>query len=97
MSLIPGADTGFEVRGDATLFEAGVWAAWRPPVGTRAKPWWGSRGRSPRKLLYFRDFIGLENVFQEVNLLHFCHHEWGKIHKMTQTLKMFQLKYKFSL
>ena len=31
----------------------GSWGPPRPPCGSRAKPWWGIRGRSPRKLLDF--------------------------------------------
>ena len=31
----------------------GSWGPPRPPCGSRAKPWWGTRGRSPRKLLDF--------------------------------------------
>ena len=31
----------------------GSWGPRRPPCGSRAKPWWGNRGRSPRKLLDF--------------------------------------------
>ena len=27
----------------------------KPPSGSRAEPWWGSRGRSPRKLMDFLD------------------------------------------
>ena len=31
----------------------GSWRPPRPPCGSRAKPWWGDRGQSPRKLLDF--------------------------------------------
>jgi hypothetical protein len=42
----------------------GARAALRPPVGPGQSP--GGGPESPRKLLEFRDFIGLKNVSQNV-------------------------------
>ena len=32
----------------------------KPPSGSRAEPWWGPRGRSPRKLREFGHFKALK-------------------------------------
>ena len=54
-----GADPGILVRGGGVeLFFKGMGSGGRleAPSGSRATPWWGPRGRSPRKLLHFSDF-----------------------------------------
>ena len=43
-----------------TQFQLGVWGRCKPPSGTRAKPYWGNRGRRPRKLPRFRVFAILK-------------------------------------
>ena len=40
----------------------GSWGPPRPPCGSRAKPWWGTRGRSPRKLLDFSNLKPLKTA-----------------------------------
>ena len=51
----PGIDVKF-----ATLFQAEGLGGRLAPGRSRAKPWWGSRRQSPRKLLNFRDFVGFK-------------------------------------
>ena len=55
---LPGADPGILVRGGAWIFFKGIGFGGhlKAPNGFRAMPWWGPRGRSPRKLLNFSDF-----------------------------------------
>ena len=61
--IYPGAYPGIEVKEGNTNWGRGFGGRLEPPSGSRAMPWWGSRGRSPRKLLDFRDFIDLKTRF----------------------------------
>ena len=45
---------GGSFLGEVELIWLGVWGTPRPPAGPGAEPQWGSRGRSPRKLLRFK-------------------------------------------
>lgn len=59
---------GYVVRGGAN-FRKGVWGLpWGPGSKYRIIPWWGPKGQSPLKLMNFRDFVGLNEVFN----LDFC-------------------------
>jgi hypothetical protein len=85
-----------EVRGlGTTLSEMGSGSCCEAPSESRAKPWWGTRGQSPFKLLDFGDFISITTCLPRN--IHFCHHKWGKIDQMAQKLEIFGQKYKFSL
>lgn len=44
------------------------------PSGSRAKPWWGSGGRSPRKLLKSRYFERQNHVVWRANFYLFSRH-----------------------
>ena len=61
--IYPGAYPGIEVKEGNTNWGRGSGGRLEAPSGSRAVPWWGSRGRSPRKLLDFRDFIDLKTRF----------------------------------
>jgi hypothetical protein len=55
-----GADPEFEVRRRNTFRGRGFGGRPEAPNRCRVEPWWGPRGRSPRKFLNFRDFIGFK-------------------------------------
>jgi hypothetical protein len=67
-----GVDPGIEVRGRETISEArGLGAALMPPMGPGQCPGGGLWGRSSRKLLKFRDFIGIKACFSKTIFLSF--------------------------
>jgi hypothetical protein len=74
--------------GGVPLFEAGdLGAAMRPPRGSRAKPWWGPRRRSPQELLNYIDFIGLKTCLQRISYFYYIMDKrtrYGCVHKQAQ-------------
>jgi hypothetical protein len=64
--------------------------------GSRTKPWWGSRGRSPRRLLNFRGFIGLKTFLPRSHFNYISVIINGD--KLIKWRKIYNfLKYEFSL
>ena len=52
---------GLRLRVGLRIFSWGSGGRCKPPSGSRAEPWWGSKGRSSREPLNFR-------VFHHVNI-----------------------------
>ena len=53
------------------LFQLEVWGRCKSPSGSREHPWWGSRGRSPQRVLGSCSFTATKTAINSTLTVHF--------------------------